>query len=131
MIRSGWFRVVLASGFAAAAAAMFEPWLAPLAGLCLLLVLSPLARRKRIWFVGDVETEYAIVSRRREEALRALKDLDEDRQAGKIPASEAEQQRAALLQTAKEVTSQLDAILQKRNAARQKIEAALGDSEKA
>jgi len=131
MNKTGWVRVVLASGAIAAAAAMFEPWLAPLAAVLALITLSPLARKRRIWFVGDVESEYAIVSRRREEALRALKDLEDDRGAGKISASEVERQRPVLLQQAKDVTAQLDAITQKRAAARKKIEQALEDNGKA
>lgn len=130
-MKSGWLRVLLASGCGAAAAALFEPWLAPLAFAALAISLSPLGRAKRIWFVGDVETEYAIVSRRREEALRALKDLDDDRMAGKVSAAEVELQRPGMLQLAKETTAQLDRISEKRNAARKKIEQSLGEDAKA
>ncbi|MBX3474261.1 MAG: hypothetical protein KF754_07750 [Planctomycetes bacterium] len=125
MNRVGLLRVVLASGFGAAAASLFEPWLAPVAALLLLLTLSPFARRRRIWFVGEVESEYAIVSRRREESLRAMKDLEEDRLAGKVSAREFELQRPQLLQAAKEATAALDIITARRQEARRKIEASL------
>jgi hypothetical protein len=124
-------RVLLAAGVCAAAAALYEPWLAPLAALAALITLSPLARPRRIWFVGDVESEYALVSRRREEALRALKDLEDDRLAGKLSAAEVELRRPALLQHAREVTAQLDAISHKRAQARRRIEQELGDDAKA
>lgn len=130
-MNKGWLRILLASGAFGAAAALFEPWLAPLAVAVSVLALSPLARPRRIWFVGDVESEYAIVSRRREEALRALKDLEDDRLAGKVSAADSERQRPALLAHAKEVTAQLDAVTAKRAAARARIEAALGEDGKA
>lgn len=120
--KKGWLRVVLASGLGAAAAALFSPQLAPLAFVALLISLSPLARARRLWFVGDVESEFAMVSRRREEALRSLRDLEDDRLAGKISAAEFERQRPGLLQAAKDVTTDLDRISHKRAAARKRIE---------
>ena len=87
-----------------------------------IITFSPFARRKRLWFVGDVEGEFSIVSRRREEALRALKDLEEDKLAGKLPQSEYERMRPAHLQAAKELTAQLDKIQERRAVARKRIE---------
>ncbi len=122
MAKKGWLRVALASGLGAAAAALFAPALAPVAFVALMIALSPLARARRLWFVGDVESEFAIVSRRREEALRSLRDLEDDRLAGKISGPELERQRPGLLQAAKEVTADLDRIQLKRAAARKRIE---------
>ena len=85
-------------------------------------------RRKRLWFVGDVESEYSIVARRREEALRALKDIEEDKLAGKLPASEYERIRPAYLEAAKDLTAKLDKIQEKRAAARKRIDADLARS---
>ncbi|MBK9976154.1 MAG: hypothetical protein IPP14_15385 [Planctomycetes bacterium] len=131
MKNKGWLRVLLASGLGAAAAALFAPALAPVAFIALLIALSPLARARRLWFVGDVESEYAIVSRRREEALRSLRDLEDDHLAGKISGAEFARQRPGLLQAAKEVTTDLDRIAQKRAAARKRIEEHLAGSGKA
>lgn len=131
MMKSGWFKVIPIALLGAAVAALFNMALAPLAALLLVLTLSPLARGRRIWFVGDVESELSVVLRRREEALRALKDLEDDRQAGKIAAEEFETQRPRLLQAAKEATTDFDRVQQKREAARKRIEDSLADQNKA
>jgi hypothetical protein len=117
-----WVKVLLASGAATALTAAFNPVLAPLVLVLAVITLSPLARKKRLWFVGDVESEFRIVSRRREEALRALKDLEDDRLAGKTSREESESMRPALLKAAKDLTSQLDALQARRAEARRKIE---------
>jgi hypothetical protein len=117
-----WVKVLLASGAATALTAAFNPLLAPLVLVLAVITLSPLARKKRLWFVGDVESEFRIVSRRREEALRALKDLEDDRLAGKTSREESESMRPALLKAAKDLTAQLDALQARRAEARRKIE---------
>jgi hypothetical protein len=114
--------VLLASTATAALTAAFSLLLAPLVLALALLVLSPLMRQKRIWFVGDVESEFRIISRRREEALRGLKDLEEDRLAGKTTEEEYEQLRPAMLQAAKDLTRQLDTLAARRAEARKRIE---------
>lgn len=105
--------------------AAFSLPLAPLVFVLLLLTLWPLARDKRIWFVGDVESEFRIVSRRREEALRALKDIEDDRLAGKTNEDEYQRMRPSLLQAAKDLTKQLDTLQARRTEARKRIDAEL------
>jgi hypothetical protein len=100
MMKSALVRMVLAGGLFAAVAALFNAWLAPLAAVAAVISLSPLVRKKRAWFVGEVESEMSIIARRREESLRALKDLEEDRQVGKISQVQFESQRPVLLQAA-------------------------------
>jgi hypothetical protein len=120
-----WMKILLAGAAAGAITAVVSVLLAPLVFALVVITLSPFARPKRLWFVGDVESEFRIVSRRREEALRALKDLEDDLLAGKASREESEQMRPALLQTAKDLTAQLDALQQRRAEARKKIEAEL------
>ncbi|MBX3460314.1 MAG: hypothetical protein KF696_10205 [Planctomycetes bacterium] len=120
-----WSMVILASCACAALSALAGLWLPPLVMLLALVTLSPLARPKRLWFVGDVESEHRIVARRRQEALRALKDLDEDRMAGKLTRDEVDRLRPGMLQAAKELTAQLDVLTEKQAAARRKIESEL------
>jgi len=127
MNKPGWLPVGLASGLCAMLAALLNPWLAPVAALAVAIALSPLARKKRLWFVGDVESDLAVVSRRREEALRALKDLDDDRNSGKISQEAFERQRPILLDTARQVTAQFNQMQNKRNEARKRIEDILAD----
>lgn len=117
--------VLLASAAPAMLVAAVDWRVAPLLFGMLLLALSPLARGKRLWFVGDVESEYAIVSRRREEALRALKDLEDDRLAGRVDEASFTKHRAEALEVAKRLTVQLDQLTQRRAAARKKIDAEL------
>jgi hypothetical protein len=127
MMKSALVRMVLAGGLFAAVAALFNAWLAPLAAVAAVIALSPLVRKKRAWFVGEVESEMSIIARRREESLRALKDLEEDRQVGKISQVQFESQRPVLLQAAKLATAEYDRVLQKRTEARKRIEDILAD----
>jgi hypothetical protein len=120
-----WVRILIGAAAAASLTAVVEWRVAPIAFVLVLLTFSPLARRKRLWFVGDVETEYSMISRRREEALRQLKDLEDDRLSGKLPQSDYELQRPSYLQAAKELTARLDEIQQRRAIARARIEADL------
>lgn len=120
-----WVRILIGAAAAASLTAVVEWRVAPIAFVLVLLTFSPLARRKRLWFVGDVENEYSMISRRREEALRQLKDLEDDRLSGKLPQSDYERQRPSYLQTAKELTARLDEIQQRRAIARARIEADL------
>lgn len=114
---------ILIGAFAAAALSAAIDWrVAPIVLVASVITFSPFARRKRLWFVGDVEGEFSIVSRRREEALRALKDLEEDKLAGKLPQSEYDRMRPGHLQAAKELTAQLDKIQERRAVARKRIE---------
>lgn len=124
-MNKGLMIVLLASAAPAMLAAAIDWRVAPLLFGMLLLTLWPLARRKRLWFVGDVESEYAIVSRRREEALRALKDLEDDRLAGRVDEASFTKHRAEALDAAKRLTVQLDQLTQRRAAARKKIDAEL------
>ena len=124
-MNKGLMIVLLASAGPAMLAAAIDGRVAPLLFAMLLLTLWPLARRKRLWFVGDVESEYAIVSRRREEALRALKDLEDDRLAGRVDEASFNKHRAEALDAAKRLTVQLDQLTQRRAAARKKIDAEL------
>jgi hypothetical protein len=127
MNKSTWLRIGLAAGLFGAIAALFSVWLAPLAAMAVAISLSPFARTRRAWFVGEVESEMSIVARRREEALRALKDLEEDRQVRKISQAEFERQRPILLHVAKQATAEYDRVLQKRSEARKRIEDILAD----
>ncbi|MCA8913660.1 MAG: hypothetical protein KDB82_18395 [Planctomycetes bacterium] len=117
-----WLRILIGAAAAAAITAAADWRLSPLVFAIVLVMFSPLARRKRLWFVGDVESEYSIVARRREEALRALKDLEEDKLAGKLPVEQYEKMRPGYLQSAKELTAQLDKINERRSAARKRID---------
>jgi hypothetical protein len=119
---NAWAKIVIGALAAASLTAAVDWRVAPVVFAAVLVTFSPLARRKRLWFVGDAESEYAIVSRRREEALRALKDIEEDRLAGKLPQAEFERVRPSYLQTAKDLTVQLDRINERRAAARKRIE---------
>ncbi len=105
-----------------AAAFMFSPWSAPVVVAMTLITLWPFARSKRIWFVGDVESEHTIISSRREESLRALKDLKEELLSGKLSRDEYEKRKPAFLKSAKELTVKLDKARAKRKIARDKIE---------
>lgn len=124
----GMLKVVLGAATAAVLTAAADWRLSPLAFAIILITFTPMARRKRLWFVGDVESEFSIISRRREEALRALKDLEDDKLAGKLPVDEYDKLRPAYLQTAKELTTQLDKITERRNAARKRIDQDLARS---
>lgn len=89
------------------------------------IVATPLFRRRRIWFVGDIESEFAIVTRQREEALRALKDLEEERLARKLTEADFVRLRPQYLERAKELTVKLDAVQARLADARRKLEADL------
>lgn len=117
-----WTIVILASCACATLSALLNVWLPPLVLALALLTLSPLARPRRLWFAGDIESEHRIVSRRRQEALRALKDVNDDRLAGKLTDAEADKLRPGLLQAAKDLTAQLDVLTERQAAARRKIE---------
>ncbi|MBK8206430.1 MAG: hypothetical protein IPK87_06475 [Planctomycetes bacterium] len=117
--------ILLASAACGALSAAFAPAIAPVVFVVVLITLSPFARAKRLWFVGDVESEYRIVSRRRAEALRAMKDLADDKLAGKVTAAEAASLRPAMLQAAKDLTTQLDRLQARRAEIRKKIEGEL------
>lgn len=123
-----WLRILIGAAAAAAITAAADWRLAPVTFVVVIVVFSPLNRSRRLWFVGDVESEFSIVSRRREEALRALKDLEEDKLAGKLPTEEYERIRPGYLLTAKELTAQLDKIQVKRAAARKRIDQDLARS---
>ncbi|MCC6572988.1 MAG: hypothetical protein IT462_04270 [Planctomycetes bacterium] len=86
---------------------------------------TPFLRKRRIWFVGDVESELAIVTRQREEALRALKDLEEERLARKLSEADFTKLRPEYLARAKELTVKLDAVQAKLADARRRLEADL------
>jgi hypothetical protein len=128
-VKQAWLKILIAAGAAGALTAAADWRVAPLVFGVVVLTFSPLARRKRLWFVGDVESEYSIISRRREEALRALKDLEDDKLAGKLPADDFERLRPAYLQSARELTTQLDKIQEKRAAARRRIDEDLARSQ--
>lgn len=104
------------------AAASFSVFLVPVVCIMGLIVLWPLRRKKRIWFVGDVESEYAIISRRREESLRAMKDLEEEHMAGKVSKDEYDKRRPEYLETARDLTLKLDEAAERRKLARGKID---------
>ncbi len=91
----------------------------------LAIIATPLFRRKRIWFVGDVESELAIVTRQREEALRGLKDLEDERLARKLTEADYVRLRPQYLERAKELTLKLDAVQARLADARKKLEADL------
>lgn len=128
-MKQAWLKILIAAGAAGTLTAAADWRVAPLVFGVVVLTFSPLARRKRLWFVGDVESEYSIISRRREEALRALKDLEDDKLAGKLPADDFERLRPAYLQSARELTTQLDKIQEKRAAARRRIDEDLARSQ--
>jgi hypothetical protein len=117
-----WLKILIGAAAAAALTAAVDWRLSPLVFAIAVVMFSPLARKKRLWFVGDVESEYSIVARRREEALRALKDLEDDKLAGKLPIEQYDAMRPAYLQTAKELTAQLDKINERRASARKRID---------
>ncbi len=117
--------ILLAGAACGALSAAFAPAIAPVVFVVAVITLSPFARAKRLWFVGDVESEFRIVSRRRAEALRAMKDLDDDKLAGKVTQDEVASLRPALLQAAKDLTTQLDRLQTRRAAIRKKIEGEL------
>ena len=117
-----WLKVIIAASAAACLTAAADWRMSPIMFGLILLTFSPLARRKRLWFVGDVESEFSIIARRREEALRGLKDLEDDKLAGKLPPADYDRLRPAYLQTAKELTAQLDKIQERRAIARRRID---------
>lgn len=125
-----WLRILIGSGAAALLASAIDWRVGPLVFAVGVIAFSPLARRKRLWFVGDVEGEYKIISRRREEALRALKDLEDDKLAGKLPPEEYDKLRPNYLETAKRLTAQLDKVAEKRAVARRRIDEDLARSER-
>lgn len=124
---NAWPKILIGAFALAALSAAIEWRVAPVVFIAALITLTPLARRKRLWFVGDVESEYSIVARRREEALRALKDLEDDKLAGKLPQADFERLRPGYLQSAKELTAQLDLINERRAIARKRIEKDLAE----
>jgi hypothetical protein len=95
--------------------------------IALAVTFSPLLRRRRIWFVGDVESDYADTLRKREEALRALKDLEEDLLSRKLSREDYERLRPRYLDLAKELTVKLDDAAQRRALARKRIEEQLAE----
>ncbi|MHC4839930.1 MAG: hypothetical protein ACYTDT_03075 [Planctomycetota bacterium] len=116
-------RIILALSFVLGAVAFLtSPWLTLPAIVMTALTLWPFRREKRIWFVGDVESEHSIIARRREEALRALKDLEEEFLAGKLTREDYDKRRPDFLQTAKELTLKLDKVREQRKQTRDKIE---------
>jgi hypothetical protein len=117
-----WPKILIGAMAASALVAAVDWRVAPVAFVAVVITFSPLSRRKRLWFVGDVESEFSIVARRREEALRALKDLEEDKLAGKLPVAEFDRLRPSYLQSAKELTVQLDRINERRAVARKRID---------
>jgi hypothetical protein len=126
MVSQKSLRLVLAGSLAGAALAASLDWiLAPVVLVVLLITLWPLTRRRRLWFVGDVESEHAILTRRREEALRSLKDLEDDHLAGKLSREEFAARRPELLEAAKTLTAELQRLQERRAAARRRIESEL------
>lgn len=87
----------------------------------LALTFWPLRRKKRVWFVGDVESDLTEVTREREEALRALKDLEEDLLSHKLSRADYDRLRPQYLERAKELTVKFDATREKLEAARRRI----------
>ncbi|KAA0212752.1 hypothetical protein EDM80_09035 [bacterium] len=94
------------------------------------ITFSPLLRRRRVWFVGDFESDFTLVVRQREEALRALKDLEEDLHARKLTQADYDRLRPMHLDRAKELTLKLDAINAKMEEARRRVEQQLAASRK-
>lgn len=89
--------------------------------ISLAVTFWPLLRRKRIWFVGDVESDLTAVTREREEALRALKDLEEDLLSRKLSRADYDRLRPQYLERAKELTVKLDQTREKLEAARKRV----------
>ena len=115
-------KLALAGGAAAAVAALFSIWLAPVVFLAVFVTGSSLVRDRRIWFVGDTETAISMLMRRREEALRAMKDLEDDRNCGKLSAEDLAKLRPRYLKAAKELTRELDAAREKQAEARKRVD---------
>ena len=93
----------------------------------LAITFTPLLRRRRIWFVGDVESEFAHIVRQREDSLRALKDLEEERLSRKLSQDDFDRLRPMYLERAKDLTLKLDAAQEKLAQARKRIEQQLAD----
>jgi hypothetical protein len=93
--------------------------------LAVLVTLTPLLRRRRLWFVGDIESELVVLTRQREEALRALKDLDDERLARKLSEADYERLKPEALARAKELTRAQDEAQRKLAAARAQVQADL------
>lgn len=127
---NNWLKICIGSAAAALLVSAIDWRVGPVVFVVGLISFSPLARRKRLWFVGDVEGEYKIVARRREEALRTLKDLEDDRLAGKLPQEEYDRLRPGCLENAKRLTAQLDKVTERRDIARRRIEEDLAQSER-
>lgn len=87
----------------------------------LAITLWPLRRKRRIWFVGDVESDLTEVTRDREEALRALKDLEEDLLSRKLSRADYDRLRPQYLDRAKELTQKYDETREKLEAARKRV----------
>jgi hypothetical protein len=87
----------------------------------LAIAFWPLLRKRRIWFVGDVESDLTVVTREREEALRALKDLEEDLLSRKLSRADYDRLRPQYLEHAKELTQKYDATREKLEAARKRV----------
>lgn len=96
----------------------------------LAITFWPLRRRKRVWFVGDVESDLTVVIREREEALRALKDLEEDLLARKLSRADYDRLRPQYLERAKELTLKYDETREKLEAARKRVLAQAADNAK-
>jgi hypothetical protein len=114
--------VAAATGLLMLAAGLVNWMLAPLVLVLCAITFTPLLRRRRIWFVGDVENEHRTVHRRREEALRALKDLEDDHISGKLDHTEYERLRPGYLAAARELTQRMDEVTARRQEARRRIE---------
>jgi hypothetical protein len=87
----------------------------------LAITFWPLRRLKRVWFVGDVESDLTVVIREREEALRALKDLEEDLLSRKLSRTDYDRLRPQYLERAKELTVKYDETREKLEAARKRV----------
>jgi len=121
-------KVAIAVGLVTIATALISLIAAPLMGIAMALILSPFAREKRIWFVGDVATEVSIIAKRREESLRALKDLEDERNRGKLSEEDFRALRPRYLETAKELTRQLDLANEYLAAARRRLDKELAEA---
>ena len=96
----------------------------------LALTFWPLMRKKRVWFVGDVESDLTEVTREREEALRALKDLEEDLLSRKLSRADYDRLRPQYLERAKELTLKYDETREKLEVARKRVLAQAADNAK-
>lgn len=121
-MKQGLVKIVLLAVIAGAIGLLFEPILAPVFAVLVAWTVSPLVRKQRIWFVGEVENEHSVLFRRRQEALRMLKDLEDDRAAGKVSDSEFDAQRPEMMDDLRDLTRRLDELATKRKNARSKLD---------